>query len=179
MHRHLFRFCTGVALAAGLLVASGTPAAAQSVSVFGTIAPISGGFSYALSVTYLNLVTPTDTLALVTLNVPAQVGAVANLNPPTGFLMAFDSGLGTLDLAEDSNVATLQTFLAGTTQGQFLFTSPFDLTGTTFDALDSTDVYSGTVNLQAAQSAAPEPASVALLALGVLGGAGVVARRRR
>lgn len=179
MHRHPLRLWMGMALAAGLLVAGGRPAAAQSVSVFGTITPISGGFSYALSVTYLNLVTPSDTLALVTVDVPAQAGAITNLNPPTGFIMAFDSGLGTLDLAEDNNVSTVQQFLAGTTQGQFRFNSPFNLTGRTFTALDSTNVYSGTISLQAGQASAPEPTSIAMLALGVLGGAGVVAARRR
>jgi hypothetical protein len=163
----------------GLLAVAAAPASAQSVDVFGTLAPVTGGFNYELNVTYINPSQPLDTLALVTVAVPAVPGAVQNLNPPTGFLMAFDAAFGTLDFGEDTDPLTPQQFLAGTTQGSFRFFSPNDLTGATFTTLGGAQDFSGVIRLGSVSNA-PEPASVTLLALGVLGGAGVaVARRRR
>lgn len=171
MQRALRQFA-GMFLAAAAVAVSGQAARAQ-VTVTGFFTP-GPNFTYQL---FVNNGSP-ETLALVTVDVPAIAGAATDLVPPAGFLMLFDPGFGTVDLLEDADIGTPQSFAPGTQQGAFRFRSPFDLTTTTFSGLDiQGNPFSGTVSLTAA--AAPEPGALPLmLTVGAAGLGSVLARRR-
>lgn len=168
--QRVLRHIAGMVLAAAAVAVSGQAARAQ-VTITGFFVP-GPTFSYQL---FVNNAGP-ETLALVTVDVPAVADAATNLAPPAGFLMAFDPGFGTVDLLEDIDPVTPQSFAPGTTQGAFIFNSPFNVRGTTFSGLDvQGNPFSGTISL----SVAPEPGALPLmLSVGSLA-LGIVAAKRR
>ena len=122
-----------------------------------------GLYNYAYSVTNNG---PAFDLAI--LNVPvAPASNLLSLLAPTGFGISFDPGVGIVSFFEDSDPGTTQTFLPGSTNGLFTFSSAFAPGAVTFDALDANgDTYTGTT--QAPITAVPEPGTFLLLGLGVL-----------
>lgn len=171
MQRALRHFA-GMALATAAVAVSGQAARAQ-VTITGFYMP-GPNFTYQL---FVNNGSPL-TLAIVTVDVPAVAGAATDLVPPAGFLMLFDPGFGTVDLLEDAEGGTPQSFAPGTQQGSFNFRSPFDVSATTFSGLDvQGNPFTG--NLTLALANAPEPGALPLmLSVGALAWGTVIARRR-
>ncbi len=166
MQRALRQFA-GMILAAAVVVFTSQAARAQ-VTITGYYTP-GPNFTYQL---FVNNASP-DILAIVTVE---GVGDATDLVPAPGFLMAFDSGFGTMDLLEDINPVTPQSFAPATTQGPFFFRSTFDVHNTTFSALDvNANFFTGTLSL----TAAPEPGALPLmLSVGGLFLGIVLAKRR-
>lgn len=173
MQRALRHFA-GIALAAVAVAVSGQTARAQ-VTITGFYIP-GPNFTYQL---FVNNASP-ETLALVTVDVPAVEGAATDLVAPAGFLMTFDPGFGTVDLLEDIDPVTPQSFAPGTVQGAFTFRSPFDVSNTTFSGLDvQGNPFSGTLSLTLSSASAPEPGVLPLMfPVGALALGAFISKRR-
>ncbi|MBC8102608.1 MAG: PEP-CTERM sorting domain-containing protein [Cytophagales bacterium] len=179
IQRHPFlrrsRWSAAAALSLGALALAGvaTPSArAQSVGVSALFTQTGSLFNYNFSVANN---TP-FTLADVNFVVSAGT-ALTNVSAPTGFQIVFDSGSGFVDFLADNDPATAQDFFANSTTSGFFFSSPVQLNGTAFEALD---VQGGSFTGNITTAVAPEPGTLGLLAFaGVPVAAALLSRRRR
>ncbi len=170
---------------AGALCALGLPISAHAqstvnpITVNPTVSALNGGlYHYNYTVTNGSVFD----LSLVTISTIAttfsQGAAVQNLVAPTGFTATFDSGLGLLDFAENT-----QPFTAGTTVSGFAFDSAYAPGASTFEALALPEGGSVTFDgTTLAPAPVPEAGTATGLGLGLgllLGLIGLGLRRRR
>jgi len=166
----LHRLVALVALCLGI----GAAALADFV-INGTYSLIASGYDYHLSVTNNGA----DDILLVSLFQTGVLTTVSSPTAPAGFRIgnSSDGTTGFVDFLPSPG--STSTFAAGTTVGSFGFASSTLLaTAPEVSALDvNGGSPNGTVNL--VQVNAPEPDSLALAALGLLAGAGLLLRQRR
>ena len=155
-----------------LIASQPTAAHAQAPIVSAFYTQGAGLFNYNFSVQNLGSFTLAD------ISITVGSASVLNRVAPTGFQIAYDSGLGLVDFLADNDPATPQDFFAGTTVSGFRFTSNTLLNGVRFDAIDVQGTpTSGTV--RATVVAAPEPGTLALFAFAGAPFAGALFSRRR
>lgn len=113
-----------------------------------------------------------EDLALI--SIPADpASSVLGIMAPVGFDLTFDPSQGWLNLNEDNNIFTNQTFAVGSTVAPFQFDSPLAPGNVTFSAFDVTGTeFNGT-----AQAPVPE-ASTAMLS-SLVGLVAATCRRRQ
>lgn len=145
------------------------------VTVPGTAAFNTGTGLYTYSYSVMNG-SPTFDLAII--NVPvASGGNLMNLTSPSGFVLSFDPGVGTVSFFEDADPGTPLTFSPGSTRGLFTFTSPLAPVPATFDGFDAGgNTFTGSTISPGA--AVPEPGILSLLGATLVAPA-LLARRRR
>ena len=103
------------------------PPPPADVVVEAQVTAINGGFLYSYMVT-----NNTDReLVIISIEVPSDPAAVANLTAPAGFAASFDSGLGVVDFVMDTS-----TFSGMSTVGSFTLESPLGAGPVNFTALD-------------------------------------------
>jgi hypothetical protein len=123
--------------------------------------------------TYSYSVANTGMAELALINIPVDSSAnIAGIMTPTGFSLTFDSFGGLINLVEDSDLLTDQTFASGSTVSPFQFTSALAPGTVTFTAFDS----DGAEFTGSAVAPIPEPSSLLLLSIALLP---ISARRRR
>lgn len=122
---------------------------------------------------YSYSVTNNEALDLILLTIPTDSAADAtSISPPLGFSLTYDPSQAVINLFEDSDLFTNQTFAPASTVSPFEFNSPFAPGLVTFTAYDVSGAeFSGTT-----LAPVPEP-SISLLA--ALSSVAVLARRRR
>jgi MYXO-CTERM domain-containing protein len=112
---------------------------------------------------------------IVLLTIPVDRGAaITNIMNPLGFELTFDPSQGSVNLTEDNNILTVESFAPNTTVGTFRFTSPLAPLMVSFSAFDAT----GTEFLGTVAAPVPEAGAASLGALG-LAAAGLRRRRRQ
>jgi hypothetical protein len=112
-----------------LFLAVSALACASSISVEATVTPGSGVFHYEYSMAN----TTADDVLLIDIPVPADPLAVRSLTAPSGFLAAFDSGLGLVSFLDDTALfgATAQ---AGSSYDSLYVPGPVTFQGTAVTA---------------------------------------------
>lgn len=123
--------------------------------------------------TYSYTVENTGPQDLALISIPSSAAAnIAGISTPTGFSLTFESFQGFINLTEDSDLFTDQTFAVGATLSPFQFTSALAPGTVTFTAFDA----EGNEFTGSAVAPIPEPSSLLLVGLALLP---VSARRRR
>jgi PEP-CTERM motif len=123
--------------------------------------------------TYSYSVENTGLTDLALISIPANSSAnIAGVLAPTGFSLVFDSFQGSINLLEDSDLFTDQSFASGSIVSPFQFTSALAPATVTFTAFD----VEGNEFTGSAVAPIPEPSSLLLVGLALLP---VSARRRR
>jgi hypothetical protein len=158
--------CAALCISLGLAPVAHTHAAAvlTSSAVYDAITSL---YTYTYSVENNGL----EDIVLV--SIPTSTAAnVMAITPPIGFSLTYDPSQAVLNLNEDNDILTAQTFAPATTTGPFGFKSPLApivVSYTAFDALGNE--FTGNV-----QSPIPEPSAAMLAGIAA---AGLCSRRRR
>jgi hypothetical protein len=156
------------AISAAALALAGSAPAAAVLTGSASFNISTNDYTYSYSVLNTGL---TDELVLVSIPVFSPLGVTDRFAAP-GFSLLYDSFQGWVNLIEDGNVVTPQSFAPGSTVGPFSFNSATAPGSVTFLAYDASGMeFTGSV-------AAPVPEATTAL-LTVLAGAGLTLRRRR
>ena len=149
------RLALAFAIAGGLSAV----ATAGAIIVTPTVTPVGSLFHYDYSIANNS----PDDVVLVDISVPPASGAVQNLTAPSGFLTAFDSGLGLVSFIEDT------AFFGSTPLDGFAFDS-FYPPGTTMFQATILNSATGDLYTMSGPTTAPvpEPGSGGLLAASML-----------
>ena len=139
-----------------LLTCAGSAAAAP-INVNYVVAPQGSSFFYDFSVND----TSAPNLLSVTLTLPSQITALANLTTPGGFSIFFDGVSHLLDFVEDT-----RSFAVGSPLDGFRFVSPVRFGDVSFSALSFDSNQNLVTTTGATASAVPEPGGWALLTCG-------------
>ncbi len=163
--RKQYNILSGVAGALCLLSA---PCVVRAQVSTPTVTLVNGLFHYDYSISNTS---PND-LFDVDIHVLSGAGVVTNVFAPTGFMTAYDSGLGLVSFLEDSSAFT-PVPLSG-----FGYDSAYGPHTSTFDG-SYLDLTSGNIVTASGNttSAVPEPGSIALI--GAFGTMAACAMRRR
>lgn len=169
LHFHRQRSLGTLLFAVGLCLAA-VPDKARAAAV------LTGTATFNISTndyTYSYSVTNTGTEALVIVTIPAfPILGVSAAVSPTGFWQTYDPSQKVVNLMEDFDIITPQTFAPLSTVGFFSFNSATAPGLVTFSAFDAT----GNESNGLVVSPVPEPAGALL---GGLAAAGMLLRRRR
>jgi hypothetical protein len=154
-------------IAAAAIAGLSSAQAAVSISSNVTFNSMSGLYHYTYGVTN------SGALDIVLVSVPASSAAsVAGIFAPIGYSLTYDPSQGWINLTEDNDIFTDNTFAPSSTVTPFEFTSPLQPVVVTFSAFDAGgNEFSGAV-----QSPIPEPSAALLAGLAALG---CITRRRR
>ena len=131
---------------------------------------LSGGL-YHYNYTFTN--NSLNDLFDISIHVPTGPGAILNLSAPTGFVAAYDSGLGLVDFLEDSS-----TFATGVPVSGFLFDSKVQPGLGTIDALTLDSNGNIVTTSFRGVTATPEPGSIALFGAFITAGAFAIRKAR-
>jgi hypothetical protein len=162
---------TACLLALGLLVGGALTERTQAAAIITSNVSFDIGTSLYL---YSYSVQNTGPLDLILVTVPANPSSnVLGIMAPVGFDLTFDPSQGWLNLNEDSNIFTDQTFASGSTVAPFDFRSALAPGTVTYSAFDvGGNEFTGSVM-------APVPEPSASLLGGLVGMATCLKRRRR
>ena len=156
------RLAGSLALTGALCVFFSAGAARAQLTVDPTVTQVGALFNYSYTVTNLTA----QDFPVITLNVPGQPGAVADLTAPTGFQITFDPGLGTgpglVSFLEDTQVFTATPTLP------FSFSSAFGPATSQFEAVDGNTGISTFGPTMTPSAPVPEASTLVPFAAGVL-----------
>jgi hypothetical protein len=159
-------FRNGLLLLAGA-AAIPTTQAAVSITSNVTFNGMSGLYRYTYGVTN------SGSLDIVLVTVPASTAAtVMGIFSPIGYSLTYDPSGGWINLSEDNDVFTDNTFAPASTVTPFTFDSPLAPVVVAFSAFDA----GGNEFVGSVQSPIPEPSATLLAGLVAMG---AITRRRR
>lgn len=125
---------------------------------------------------YSYSVTNTGTEDLILLTVPTVATAdLLGISAPSGFSLVYDPFVMILDIREDNDIFTNNTFAAASTVAPFVFTSPLAPGLVTFTAFDVTGTEFTGTTFSPSVAAVPEPTASLLGAISL----GLALTRRR